>query len=72
MMLQNARYQQALRSDQACVVHPFARIVLNIITQHHSKTEPWLWEVTAKVGRQTIFHSRLLLLITQKIPEVPD
>lgn len=72
MMLQNTRYQQALRSDQANVLHPFGRIGLDITTQHCSETEPWLSEVTAKVGRQTIFHSGLLLLITQKIPEVPD
>lgn len=70
-MLQNSRYQQALGSDQANVVRPFGRTGLDITTQHCSEAEPWLSEVTAKVGTQTIFHSRLLLLITQKIPEVP-
>lgn len=59
-------------SDQARVIHPFARIVLNIVTQHHSKTELWLREVTAKVGRHMIFHSRFLLLIMHKIPEVSN
>ena len=72
MMLQNASYRRALGSDQANVLCPFGRIGLDITTQHCSKTEPWLSEVMAKVGRQTIFHSELLLLITQKILEVPS
>lgn len=72
MMLQNTRYQRALERDQANVLRPFGRTGLDITTQHCSETEPWLLEVTAKVGRQTIFHSALLLLvIMQKIPEVP-
>lgn len=70
-MLQNARYQQALGGDQANVFHPFGRSGLDITTRHRSQAEPWLSEVTAKVGRQLLFHSGLLLLIPQKIPEGP-
>lgn len=72
VMQQNSGYQRALSSNQANILHPLCRMGLDATTRHHGEAEPWLSEVTTQLGRETTLHSSLLLLITQKIPEVPN